>query len=921
MRPLELTLSAFGPYAGEVVIPMEELGTEGLYLITGDTGAGKTTIFDALCFALFGEASGPNREANMFRSKYADEQTTTFVRLTFSHGGKKYLVERTPEYMRKAKKGDGFTKQVANATLTLPDGQLISKVKDVTEKIEEILGINRQQFSQIAMLAQGDFLKLLLADTKQRQEIFRKLFKTGYYQELQYKLEEIRKETYAKVADGRKSVAQYISGIMVEDNHELAKEVEEAKEQEKTTRDVIELLQKLIMADTQKEELFREQLDGFHEKLKVVNEKIGMGEAFASTKKNLNEVKEKLEKLALEEKEKEKCFNLSKEAVIQKDNLAKELVLVESEIPKYDVVNEEVQSRDMLREMIGKEEKIIENLLKTQEKRRQQINESKEELEQIKNSSAMVEKLDFTLQMLEEKQKNLESLSRNLLGYEKKQELLKKQVENYSTRNAEFLLKKERYEDMDQIYRDGIAGVLAESLQEGKPCPVCGSTAHPLPAKITRNVPTEKELEEAKIQAEKAREEATKCSTEVGATRELLVKMEQDLLEEAKKHLEVKEISGIKETLDTQKREIINTIHETKEHKKQELWKQARKGELEKNIPILEQKFVEDDKELTAKKEFLADRNATLVEKDNNIKVFLEGLKFKTKLEAGARKNELQKKIDKLQREYEEAEKNWKIFQEEILSLKSKRDGYEKTLKEMTVIDMEAETQIQKELQLSQKNLMEDLQTIVLRLKTNEDICSNIKKREQEIGKIEKNLQWITALSETANGKLKGKEKVMLETYIQMTYFDRVINRANLRLLKMSSGQYELKRQSEAENNRGQSGLELGVIDHYNGTSRSVKTLSGGESFMASLSLALGLSDEVQSMAGGIKIDTMFVDEGFGSLDQESLEQAYRALASLTEGNRLVGIISHVSELKEKIEKQIVITKEKSGGSFAKVKV
>ena len=181
----------------------------------------------------------------------------------------------------------------------------------------------------------------------------------------------------------------------------------------------------------------------------------------------------------------------------------------------------------------------------------------------------------------------------------------------------------------------------------------------------------------------------------------------------------------------------------------------------------------------------------------------------------------------------------------------------------------------------------------------------------------EKRYGYVSSLADTANGKLSGKEKIMLETYIQTTYFDRIIARANLRFMKMSDAQYELKRLEEASNNRSQSGLDLGVIDHYNGSQRSVKTLSGGESFMAALSLALGLSDEIQSSAGGIQIDTMFVDEGFGTLDSDSLELAYNALAGLTEGNRLVGIISHVSELKDKIDKQIVVTKEKSGGSNA----
>ena len=277
MRPLNLKLSAFGPYAGRIDIPMEKLGSQGLYLITGDTGAGKTTIFDAICFALFGEASGPNRDATMFRSKYAEADTPTEVELTFLHGGKEYFVKRNPEYMRPTKKGnkDGETKQTANAELHTPDGRVYSKVKEVTARIEEILGINKDQFSQIAMLAQGDFLKLLLADTKDRQEIFRELFRTQLYQTLQYRLEDKRKDIYGQVQDGRKSVNQYIKGIQVDPDDVLSIEVEKAKKEELTSEAVIELLDKLTDQDSALKDKLDGELKKINDDLEAVNQKIG----------------------------------------------------------------------------------------------------------------------------------------------------------------------------------------------------------------------------------------------------------------------------------------------------------------------------------------------------------------------------------------------------------------------------------------------------------------------------------------------------------------------------------------------------------------------------------------------------------------------------------------------------------------------
>lgn len=240
-------------------------------------------------------------------------------------------------------------------------------------------------------------------------------------------------------------------------------------------------------------------------------------------------------------------------------------------------------------------------------------------------------------------------------------------------------------------------------------------------------------------------------------------------------------------------------------------------------------------------------------------------------------------------------------------------------LKDAEEIDVDTEKKRQTELTTEKADLTKAITVISSRLDRNGEALKNIRKGSGRLTEVETKWTWVKALSNTANGNIGGKEKIMLETYVQMTYFDRILARANTRFMIMSGGQYELKRRIEAENNRSQSGLELDVIDHYNGTERSVKTLSGGESFKASLSLALGLSDEIQSSAGGIRLDTMFVDEGFGSLDDESLQQAMRALYGLTEGNRLVGIISHVSELKEKIDKQIVVTKEKSGGSRAEI--
>ena len=340
MRPLNLKMSAFGPYAGRIEIPMEDLGSQGLYLITGDTGAGKTTIFDAICFALFGEASGPNRDVSMFRSKYADSDMPTEVELTFLHGGKEYFVKRNPEYLRPKKSGDGMTKQTADAEFRTPDGRVYTKVKDVTAAIEELLGINKDQFSQIAMLAQGDFLKLLLADTKQRQEIFRELFQTQMYQTLQYRLEEKRKEIYGQVEDGKKSIKQYINGIQVDKDDVLSIDVEKAQNGVMTTEDVIEMLDKLTSQDLCLKDKLDSELQQINDELEAVNKKIGVAQEVEKAKK----AKEKAEKDLVKEKkdldEKTDLHKKAKEELKGKSKIEKEATTIENEMPNYDAVDD-----------------------------------------------------------------------------------------------------------------------------------------------------------------------------------------------------------------------------------------------------------------------------------------------------------------------------------------------------------------------------------------------------------------------------------------------------------------------------------------------------------------------------------------------------------------------------------------------------
>lgn len=921
MRPILLKMSAFGPYAGETIIPMDELGSQGLYLITGDTGAGKTTIFDAICFALYGEASGPNRESSMFRSKYAKPDTVTEVELTFFHVGKEYRVIRNPEYLRPAKRGDGFTKQPADATLYMPDGQIITKTKEVTAVVQNLLGINRDQFSQIAMLAQGDFLKLLLADTKTRQEIFRELFKTGPYMQLQQELDNKRKEIKGKVEDGRKSVDQYVAGIAVDEDDVLAIEVSKAKSGQMTTEDILELIDNITDKDMSAKEKLEESFDKINKELEAVNEKIGAAEAVEKTKNELAASVSLLEEKIPEEVNLKAAYEEAREALKEKDALTAKATKIAAELPDYDkVVELETYITRTENKRKADSETLIQ-LTQVSENKQNDLASLKKEQMEYKDVSASIAKLNNELEKANNEIEALNELAEDKKSYDSELDKLTKAQKKYAEDDANFKTLQHKYEELDQAYRDGQAGILASTLKDGDMCPVCGSTTHPKKAGLAANVPTDEELDNARKTAEAARENATVSSNNAGSIKARAMTKEAELSKKAEKLLKCSDLDKLSDLLSGALTKVEESVNDINTQIKKEEAKEARKAQVDRLIPNLENEIKEIGDSITNLKTELSAAASKLEENTKQVEGLKKKLRFENKSAAEAKCLELNSAAVKLQRDYDKTEAASKAKTEEIVALKAKIDGFKKSIENANVVDLEGEKTKKAELNCKRAVIIEDTQIVAARIDTNESIKNNICSKSKVISDIEKKLQWITALSDTAAGNLRGKDKITLETYIQTTYFDRIISRANLRLMKMSNGQYELKRQEEASNGRGKSGLDLAVIDHYNGSERSVKTLSGGESFMASLSLALGLSDEVQSSAGGIKVETMFVDEGFGSLDPESLNLAYSALAGLTEGNRLVGIISHVAELKDKIDSQIIVTKEKSGGSFAKVVV
>ena len=920
MRPLDLKISAFGPYAGCVEIPMEKLGDHGLYLITGDTGAGKTTIFDAICFALYGEPSGSGRDAGMFRSKYAAEETPTEVELCFEHAGGRYTVRRRPEYLRPSKRGGGYTRQPADAELHMPDGRVIVKVRDVTTAIEDLLGINRGQFSQIVMLAQGEFLKLLLSDTKERTGIFRRLFQTEYYQKLQESLEGERKRIYGLVEDGRKSIEQYISGIQADKDDVLSIDADKARAGEMATDEVMVLLEKLTDRDLKLKDDTDKILSDSARELEGVNARIGAYESLLKTKEALAEAKRRLEKEAPRLSELKAEYEKARENLKNKGLMEKEATRIEGELPDYDTADKLRSEAENAKNEKETKEKLLKEVIDDRNAKQADLDKKKKEQASLRDTSAELERLNAKAEKIKADLETASELSRMLEDFSVKEKELAEAQEEYRIKDSIFKEKNSRYENDEQLFRDGQAGVLAAALKEGEKCPVCGSLSHPEPAGMKENVPSEKELEEERKNVHRAREERENCAKKAEGIRQVLEVLNKDIRSKGVRFLNVKEESDIGKALSSR----LDQLHEENEENKKSIQKcrteTERKQKLDLAVPKLEEKINAAVLMIEQYKTAIAAHTTRLQEKKEQTGRILGRLKYEDKASAEKRIKELIYKAGIIQAEYERADNDLKAQQKLITSLSAEIKSNEETIRAAKVTDAALDIARREELQKIQGECIERGRKIAARLNANENIRTGLMEKAGEVSETEKKLQWVKALADTANGKLAGKEKIMLETYVQMTYFDRIIDRANLRFSKMSSGQYELVRLKEAENTKSQSGLDLGVRDHYNGSERSVRSLSGGESFMASLSLALGLSDEIQSMAGGIQVDTLFVDEGFGSLDPRSLDQAYRALAGLTEGNKLVGIISHVSDLKDRIDRQIVVSK-KGGNSSMEIVV
>ena len=934
MRPLRLTLSAFGPYAAQTTLDLEKLGKGGLYLITGDTGAGKTTIFDAITYALYDHSSSGIREGSMLRCKYADDKTPTFVELEFEVYGVRYMVRRNPEYQRPKARGEGMTTEKADATLTYPDDRPpVTKAKDVTAAVQEIIGLDYNQFSQIVLIAQGQFTKLLNASTEERSRIFRKLFRTQRYAQLQERLQaEAAALNQQRTAQNAK-LDSLLGGLQFspEDPDAEALRVLCAQTVPETALTLLDALTARQAAALEEAgtalQTTEAQLDTVQRQLGAAAQAQRLAQQLTARQAELAAARPALDAARAE-------ADRHAGDAAQLDALTAQVTQAQSALAAYDALDalcrQQTEARDAARLAAAQAHK-----------RRTQLDSlnaalaaAETELSALADADTRLLALQTHSTQLAQRGEALTKLEQRLAECQHQAKRAHKAQESYRAAAAAQDEARTRQNTLERAFLDAQAGLLAESLTEGAPCPVCGSTHHPARALLPHTAPTQAQVEAARQAAAAADRQAQTASaaaqSALAAANEAKISLRRDAETLLPERFTAPEgtvpltfalmtnvLAEESAALQTAQAGCAAQCRQAEADCRRKAQLEADRQAKTRQRPALEQAAAEADRSAAA-------QNASADALEGQIAERRAALPYPRRADAQAALDKLEADrsalrtgMDTAQRRLKQAEQTVAAAEAAVDALTAQQTAAQKELPARSAEELTAQ---QTALTAARETLRSREKQLSAQLLPNRKTAAQYRAAAEARQTLESRWQWVSALAATAGGTLTSKQKIKLEAYIQMNYLDRILRYANTRLMQMTAGQYELERIG-AENQRSQSGLDLGVIDHYNGTRRSVKTLSGGESFKASLALALGLSDEVQSSAGGIRLDTLFLDEGFGSLDEESLELAIRVLSGLTEGDRLVGIISHVGALKDRIDRQVVVHKARTGGSTVELRV
>jgi len=923
MKPLKLTMSAFGSYAGKNVIDFTGQ-QQGIFLITGDTGAGKTTIFDAITYALYNQTSGGERNGNMMRSQYAQPETETYVELEFLYRGQTYRVRRNPDYKitKTLKNGKIREQKVPHSVeLTMPDGTVFPEKKNATDaKIIEILGLTADQFSQIVMIAQGDFLKLLYTKSDERKMIFSKLFRTDIYWKIQENLRRKSMEMDERIQENDRAFEQEKSRII------LLPESEELPLDE-----LVERLRERLKDALKEQNLRRANVEELNKKITKYEE---INKLFVSLEKIRQNGKE-LEARQAESKERRQQIENARKA-------DKVLVAEQQNLRQQQEVEQSAQAIAKMTETLANDQEMFETL-KTQQqeaeaKQKREAADIQKKMLALEQSFPSYEALQNARSEEQQAKKVWEDLGKiseesfhkkkagiaALKEQQKQQEQVVEQTKkNWEQTSLGASESAKHYEHMYEAFLKEQAGILAENLSAGCPCPVCGSTVHPDPAKLSDHAVTELEVEQAKktrAAAEEKRDLAYAAfeaeKTEKQKLAQAVEKEEADFVlaqtiaKQQRKEAEQNYVSLQKIAEQIREKLVYPSLAEAKKQyaamqkalaaAEQEIERKRQKvSELAEAMNTLKgQKLAEEENQKTAKK------LAAKTEKEYAKLLEKSGFVSEETYHLAILPERSRSKLEREEKEYES----------QCLRQQSEQKLLEKQVSGKTYTDT---TELNEQLK-AEKQALKETEKTYMELHTayenDRSVLQNCAVYLEKGKKLESEDQVIKSLSKTANGRLSGSAKIDFETYIQRQYFKQIIHEANKRLLTMSNHQFILKLKEEANTGRKTNeGLDLSVYSLVTDSERDVKTLSGGESFLAALAMALGLSDIVERSAGAIHPDMMFIDEGFGSLDAQSRQQAIEVLGELAGDSRMVGIISHVTELKEQIDRKLVVSRTDKG--------
>ena len=994
MMPISLTLSAFGPYPDTITIDFESFQEDGLFLITGPTGSGKTMIFDAMIFALYGKTSGQIRQTDSLRCDHALNEIPTFVEFSFSLHQQNYTIKRNPKYYLEGKK----TPKQPSALLTLPDGKMVEGIKEVNQKMISLLGVDDQQFKQICMIAQGEFTKLIMASSDEREKVLRELFHSETYQKLEEKLKvhlKVYQDKYDLLLNKRKDLMQE---LQVEDHQEyLSKQTKLIASQQKEYDDLKKDLdqkkqqlqlyrlqnQRLIQLkdlkqqfqDLKKQENDYQELNKTVDTLKKAQETNYLYISYIKQQKKLQTLKlnqedflkqlKKLEKDYQEKKVQADFLDYKQQTKEKLQNQIQETKQLINQIYQYQNDYQNLQTLKQQYRMLDEEHKLFlkkkekfENGLQRDQERIQSEQQVQSKYELIKQQYVRLNEQKVKVHQLSDYYDQILKLNENKSDLQEDYTVVEKQVDH----------EKMQYNQMEKLYFRKQAGIFALQLKEDQPCPICGSLHHPHPAQIEKEDITKEKLDQ---QAKKVKQQEHRLQDILqkillsNQKKEMLVKQtkqlssELNIQEELSKEIFIKELDHLskdekrmkKEYLELQdelkyiqklKKSVALSLKDMSTYESKEL-KQAQSleniqvqihqlsgklndslrqyeiGEVNKNYQQIQKKY----RQLSLEIETIQQDYEKVKNKYLEIKTKISSLnqqiiqeqeiydeldnKYHTALDAFINEEEflnLKTQINQisiLEKKYQDYLISLKSLNEQIISL-------ENEVKDSTYVDLSSLSETIKEVnqQLREKN--DDLEKLKIDYSLKEKMIKDIQKINQQLEKDEDTYQRYLDLYNLASGK--NNARVSIERYVLATYFENMLIYANVIMKQLSQGRYQLLRKDDAGKGRSQQGLELDVFDQESGNIRSIKTLSGGESFKAALSLALGLSRMVQDYAGGIELNTLFIDEGFGSLDSQSLDQAMNCLMELHHENKLIGIISHVSDLKDRIERQLVVERK-----------